>query len=148
MVAAKAGRTMVGAVRAAAASAAEPETKRRLCKIFLLGAGPFLGGRGSGLAARLLDTGNVANLPVRQGRGPRGLSRKRRKQTRGKTLISANVPTVRPIHDRPPGLDGVDADGIGIGGLCVHESGTRPSLERFGIVLDAENARKQRETAG
>ena len=41
MVAAKAGRTMVGAARAAAANAAVPETKRRLCKVILLGAGPF-----------------------------------------------------------------------------------------------------------
>src|SRR5258708_23430209 len=48
MVAAKAGRTMVGAVRAAAASAAEPETKRRLCKISSLARAP-LGREGVGV---------------------------------------------------------------------------------------------------
>src|SRR5207248_9560235 len=68
MVGAKAGRTMAGAVRAAAATAAVPETKRRLCKVILLGADP-LEREGVGLTAPQIDTGNVADLPVRRGRG-------------------------------------------------------------------------------
>jgi hypothetical protein len=36
-------------------------------------------------------------------------------------------------------VDGVNADGIGIGGLSVRESGTPPSIERFRIVLDAKS---------
>src|SRR5258708_31243197 len=116
MVAAKAGRKMAGAVRGAAASAAEPETKRHLCKIVLLGAGPFLGGRGSGLTAHLLDTGNVADLPVRRGRGgdgrrpePANPPRGRRPVVRGP--LEGGVPGQPSFQPAVPG-DPVEADGL------------------------------------
>src|SRR5262249_50375701 len=70
MVAAKAGRTMAGAVRAAAATAAVPETKRRLCKVILLGADP-LKREGAGLTAPPLDTASAAG-PVPSAARDRG----------------------------------------------------------------------------
>ena len=50
---------------------------------------------------------------------------------RAVTLITAdpaNVPALCPVHNRPLGVDGVNVDGIGIGGLRVRESGPPPLI--------------------